>query len=438
VTEEIDEGGAGMSTAREIVVIGAGVIGCSIAYEFAKAGRSVVVLDRAKGPGMGSTSASSAVVRFNYSTFTGVAAAWESKHLWEDWEEHLGGTDGGSLARFHRTGGLLFDVPGIDVARSCGLFDEAGVPYERWTAADVRDRVPGLDPGRHFPPKAVASDDFWAPAHDDIGGTWTPDTGFVDDPAFAAHNLMVAAQRHGAEFRFGTAVTAIESRGGRVVGVRAGDTTYSCDVVVNVAGPHSGIVNDLAGVGEEFRIRTRPLRQEVHELPGDGRTYPLIADLDLGTYFRTTPAGNLLVGGMEPECDPLHWLDDPDDFAGGATAAVYEAQAYRVARRLPDIGVPPSPRGVVGVYDVSTDWTPIYDKTGLDGYYVAIGTSGNQFKNAPVVGAFLHAIVTGTEAGVDHDTAPIEHKLSRTGLLVNLGAYSRLRDPADSAGNVLG
>lgn len=427
-----------MSTAREIIVIGAGVIGCSIAYELARSGRSVVVLDRAKGAGMGSTSASSAVVRFNYSTATGVAAAWESKHLWEDWEEHLGGTDGGSLARFHRTGGLLLDVPGIDVGLSCRLLGEAGVPYERWTAADVRRNLPGLDAARHFPPKPVTSDDFWAPAHGEVGGTWTPDTGFVDDPAFAAHNLMVAAQRHGAEFRFGAAVTAIDTRGGRVTGVRTGDTTYTCDVLVNVAGPHSGQVNDLAGVSEEFRISTRPLRQEVHELPGDGRTYPLVADLDLGTYFRSTPAGNLLVGGMEPECDPLDWLDDPDTWTATTTSAVYESQAYRAARRLPDVGVPPSPRGVVGVYDVSTDWVPIYDRTSLDGYYVAIGTSGNQFKNAPVVGAFLHAIIAGTESGVDHDRAPLEHKLARTGLLVDLGAYSRLREPASTAGNVLG
>ena len=111
-----------------------------------------------------------------------------------------------------------------------------------------------------------------------------------------------------------------------------------------------------------------------------------MADLDLGTYFRGTPSGDLLVGGAEPECDPLDWLDDPDDYHPSATRALYEAQVYRAARRLPDLGVPNRPRGIAAVYDVADDWIPIYDKTALAGYYVAIGTSGNQFKNAPLVG----------------------------------------------------
>ena len=427
-----------MGSAHEVVVIGAGVIGCSIAYEFARAGRQVLVLDRAAGPGMGSTSASSAVVRFNYSTFTGVAAAWESRQAWGEWEEHLGGTDDGFLARFHQTGGLFLDAPGMDFATTTSLFDEVGVPYERWSAEEIRQRTPGVDPARHYPPKAVSSEEFWADPDGTIGGTWTPDTGFIDDPSFAAHNLMVAARRRGAEFRFGQAVVGIDTHGGRTTGVRTTDGTIASGVVINVAGPHSSVINDLAGVGEEFRVTTRPLRQEVHELPGNGREYPLVADLDLGTYIRRTPAGTVLVGGAEPECDPLNWLEDPDDYSASPSREVYEAQAYRAARRLPDVTVPAAIRGIVGVYDVSTDWVPIYDRTSLDGYYVAIGTSGNQFKNAPVVGGFLHAIVTACEDGSDHDRQPVEHKLPRTGVVVDLGAYSRLREPSATAGNVMG
>lgn len=90
------------------------------------------------------------------------------------------------------------------------------------------------------------------------------------------------------------------------------------------------------------------------------------------------------------------------------------------------------------MYDVSSDWVPIYDRTNLDGYYVAIGTSGNQFKNAPVVGGFLRSIVETTEAGVDHDQTPAHHLLPRTGITVNLGDYSRLREPSTTAGNVMG
>ena len=80
----------------DVIVIGAGVIGCSVAFELARDGFSVCVVDRGTGPGQGSTSASSAVVRFNYATWTGVAAAWESKQRWEQWGAAVDGRDGGS------------------------------------------------------------------------------------------------------------------------------------------------------------------------------------------------------------------------------------------------------------------------------------------------------------------------------------------------------
>lgn len=428
-----------MDRVADVVVIGAGVIGCAIAFEFARNGRRVTVVERAKGPGMGSTSASSAIIRFNYSTYAGVATAWEGRHCWEDWERFLGGTDDGALARFHRTGALVLDADCVDVSRTDALFDEVGVPFEHWTAAEVRAHVPGIDTGRHYPPKPVDSEEFWEPADGELGGIFTPDAGFVDDPSFAAHNLMVAAQCHGAVFRFGASVVSVHSRSGRVSGVALGDgTVLSCNVIINVTGPNSGQVNAMAGVLDDFRIHTRPLRQEVHELPGDGSAYPMVADLDLGSYFRSTPSGRLLIGGTEPECDPLHWLDDPDVYALTATRETYEAHAYRVARRLPGAGVPTAVSGIAGVYDVSTDWVPIYDRTSLDGFYVAVGTSGNQFKNAPVVGGFLHALVVATESGVDHDANPVQYRLPRTGLTVNLGDFSRLRDPAVTAGNVMG
>jgi len=95
---------------------------------------------------------------------------------------------------------------------------------------------------------------------------------------------------------------------------------------------------------------------------------------------------------------------------------------------MPNLRVPNTPRGIVGVYDVSDDWVPIYDRTALAGYYVAIGTSGNQFKNAPVVGRFLAEIIRACEAGHDHDTHPVQVALPRTGLTADMGHYSRRRE----------
>ncbi|ANZ41483.1 oxidoreductase [Lentzea guizhouensis] len=427
------------------VVVGAGVIGSAIALELARAGRRVVVVDRAGGAGQGSTSASSAIVRYNFSTLAGVATSWEARCCWLDWAGHLG-HDVGDLARFERSGLVMLDVDAAPRASWLPLFDQVGVPYEEWDAATLAARVPGIDTGRYWPPKRIDDDEFWADAGARLGAVYTPDAGYVTDPQLAARNLAAAAAAEGAEFRFREEVVAVESEDGRVHAVvLESGTRIACDVVVNAAGPWSGKLNALAGVGSDFTIAVRPMRQEVaHVLaPGgfhpEGAVGPCVADMDLGTYFRGEVGGGLLIGGTEPECDPFQWLDDPDDASPNPTMAVFEAQVTRAARRLPELAVPNRARGVAGVYDVADDWTPIYDRTDLDGYYVAIGTSGNQFKNAPVVGRLMATLIEQVEAGADHDANPVRHLAEHTGLTIDLGVFSRKRPVnTGNSGTVMG
>ncbi|MBB2503624.1 FAD-binding oxidoreductase [Amycolatopsis echigonensis] len=429
----------------DAVVVGAGVIGSAVALELARAGRRVVVADRASGAGQGSTSASSAVIRYNFSTLAGVSAAWEAQFCWSDWADHLG-HDVGDLARFERSGLVVLDVDVVPRSGWVPLLDEVGVPYEEWDGATLARRVPGIDTGRYWPPKRIDDEEFWSDATETLGGVYTPDAGYVTDPQLAARNLAAAAAKEGAEFRFRAAVTGIESADGRVRAVVLADgTRIAAPVVVNAAGPWSGKLNELAGVGEDFTVGVRPMRQEVaHVLAPEGYhpaggVGPAVADMDLGTYFRGEVGGGLLVGGTEPECDPLQWLDDPDEANPNPTMAVFEAQVTRAARRLPGMRVPNRARGVVGVYDVADDWTPIYDRTGLPGFYVAMGTSGNQFKNAPVVGRMMSTLIEQVEAGADHDANPVQYKGVHTGLRVDLGAFSRKRERnAGSSGTVMG
>ncbi len=81
---------------------------------------------------------------------------------------------------------------------------------------------------------------------------------------------------------------------------------------------------------------------------------------------------------------------------------------------------------------------PIYDRSSLDGYFMACGTSGNQFKNAPLAGQFLRALVDAADAGIDHDEEPVQFPGQRTGQMIDLGAFSRRRDPAVTSGTVMG
>jgi sarcosine oxidase subunit beta len=433
-----------VTNTADAIVIGTGIIGAAIAYELALTGLRVVSVDRLGDIGSGSTSSSSSIIRFHYSTFEGVATSWEAKFAWENWREYLGDPPTEALAKFLKVGCLILDGS-TQRERVLSLFERVGVPYQCWDAETIPQRVPGLDPGRYGPPKPVTDEAFWADPDGELGAYFTPDGGFIDDPQLAVRNLMTAAIQRGTEVRLRDEAVAILRKNAQVQGIklRSGSVIQS-PIVVNAAGPYSQQVNALAGVTREFRIRTSPLRQEVHSVPAPagyarGELGPVVTDGDLGTYFRSHFGGQLIVGSTEPACDILHWIDDPDVFDAQPTAQAWEAQVLRLARRIPSLGIPPRPNGFGALYDVADDWIPIYDRTSLTGFYVAIGTSGNQFKNAPIVGRFMTALIHACENGHDHDSDPIIFQGRFSENAINLGHYSRLRQPhAESAHNVLG
>jgi sarcosine oxidase, subunit beta len=423
------------------IVVGAGVIGCSIAFEMAAKGYEVIAVDKAQGPGQGSTSASSAVVRFNYSTFDAVALAWESFHCWKNWPEHLGKKQE-RYSKMIDVGVVMLDAPVISGEKTSQLFDAVGIPYEVWNSTDLSKNVTGIDAGKYWPPKKLDDDAFWEDAKEPLGAIFTPNGGYIDDPLLATENLAQAALSSGVTFRFKSKVTKILREGNKVTGVELdGSEKILADIVINAGGPWSNRINELAGVGKDFTISVRPMRQEVHQIntPMNLLPGPIVGDLDLGTYMRSTPTGSTLIGGTEPECDRLDWVDDVEAVNLNRTKELFEAQVTRAARRFPALKIPNSPSGIAGIYDVAADWTPIYDRTELDGFFVAIGTSGNQFKNAPMVGKLMTALIDAVRTGRDHDVEPLTVKAERTGNEINLGAFSRKRlFNADNTGTVMG
>ena len=274
-----------------IVVIGAGVIGSSISLQLKRLGHDVTVVDRNSGAGLGSTSASSAVVRFNYSTFDAVALAWESYFLWKEFKALIDGTNNYSknplensqehYAHLEDRGYVMLDVPVLSNENTMKLFDRAKVPYEIWDSKSLKENMPGIDAGRYWPNKPVKSDAFWDEATEEIGGIFSKHGGYVSDPLLAAQNFATAAKREGVNFRFKKAIVGIEKDAttGRVTGVRvkdfdnqnkkvidSGDELIAADVVVNVAGPWSTLINQMAGAGSDFTVELKPLRAEVHQI----------------------------------------------------------------------------------------------------------------------------------------------------------------------------
>ena len=430
-----------MTDTADVTVIGAGVIGAAIAFELAKRGYSTLTVDSLWGPSAGPTANSCAIVRSHYSTRQGVAMAHEGFAYWAGWDDYLGVRDEAGSAVYHRCGTVAFKNRSGHHLKYLPLYRELGVEFEEWDAAELRARLPGVDVREFWPPRRPDDPEFWHEPEGDLeGAVFTPGSGYVNDPALAGHNLVAAAEAHGARFRFRQTVTAILRRDGRVAGVElATGEQIESPVVVNVAGPHSAVVNRMAGVEETMKRRTRPLRHEVHHVPAPegwaARAGGLhISDGDTGIYFRPDVGGTFLVGSEDPACDPHQWVDDPDQFERTVTREQWEAQVYRLARRVRDLPIPHTTRGFADLYDCSDDWIPIYDRSDLPGFYMAVGTSGNQFKNAPVAGRCMAELIEACENGHDHDGTPVQVRAEHTGHQLDLGMYSRLRevDPSSS------
>ncbi len=430
----------------DAILIGAGVIGASVAFELAKRGYRTLSVDKLPAAGYGPTSNSCAIVRSHYSSYDGVAMAYESFFYWSNWEEHLGAVDELGAARFIDSGVIIVKSDTGHYRKSVQYYEQIGVEFEDWDAAELARRCPLYDVGSFYPPKRPDDPTFSDPPQRQVeGAIFTPQAGYVVDPQLATHNVQRATEAAGGEFMFRAEVTEIRRRGGRVAGVTLGDgREIDAPVVVNVAGPHSAVVNRMAGVDRDMRIGTRPLRHEVHHVPAPpgsdfGETGVTTSDGDLGIYFRPEGANHILVGSEDPVCDEREWVDDPDSFQRGISESQWQAQVYRLARRIPSLGIPTERRGIVDLYDVSDDWIPIYDASSLPGYYMAIGSSGNQFKTAPVAGHLMAELIDRVEHGHEHSEDPVQVTCRYSGLTLDCGFYSRDREVvATSSFSVMG
>ena len=219
---------------------------------------------------------------------------------------------------------------------------------------------------------------------------------------------------------------------GRVTGVKLDNgAEINSPVVINVGGPHSAKINEMAGALGDMTIKTQALRQEVVYVPApEGYDFfnngVVASDNDIGCYCRPEKDNFILVGSEDPDCDERE-LVDPDDYDHNFTDQ-WIVQAQRYAQRVSSLGIPNRTKGVVDLYDVSDDWIPIYDKSSVGGYYMAIGSSGNQFKNAPIAGKMIASLVAYCEAGNDHDANPLQFVLPYIKRTIDVGFHSRKRE----------
>ncbi len=435
-----------MSKSYDAIIIGAGIIGCATSLALGRKGWKVLNLDRLPAAGYGSTSGSCAIIRPYYSTLDGSAMAYESHYYWKNWAEYLGADniDERGLIEYHNVGSMVMKTELNDYLRpTMALMDELDSPYSEFTPEAFKEKLPVMNTESFYPVK-LPDDPAFGIANDESlpGAVLFHAAGYISDPQLATHNIMRAAEAAGGEFKYNAEVAEIVKQGDRVGGVSlTNGEVFNAPVVLNAAGPHSSKINQMADVEKQMKVKTRALRQEVAHVPlPDGyvhETACVTSDSDIGVYTRPEQGNSLLIGSEDPPVDQHEWVD-PDDYNPDFTEQ-WRVQVLRVCQRIPNLGVPNQMRGVVDLYDVTDDWIPIYDQSDLPGFYLAIGTSGNQFKNAPIAGEMMADIIESTQNGNNQDSNPVDFHLKYIDRTVTSGFYSRLREVnQDSSFSVLG
>ena len=434
-----------ISNTYDAIIIGSGIIGNSIAYELSRKGMKTLSIDKLGGSGFGSTAGSCAIIRLYYSSPEGVALAREGYYYWLDWPRYLNVQDPAGLARYRNTGAMVFKTEvNNNLVKVKASLEQLGVGYLDLSPEDIKKYIPNPDLQSYHPQKRMDDPAFGEPTGKRVNGAlFVPESGYVNDPRLSTHNVEMAARNVGARFMFNTQVIDIVKKEGRVSGVVLKDgQILHAPVVINAAGPHSYRINRMAGVEDQMKIKTRALRVEVAHVPSpEGvdweNTCVITSDSDTGVYTRPETGNHVLIGSEEPRCDPLEYVD-PDDYNPDFTDQA-RTQVLREAMRIPNLPVPNQNQGLVDLYDLSDDWYPIYDKSSLPGFYMAVGTSGNQYKNAPVVGSFMSELVQYCENGQDHDTEPFQYKMKYIRHTLNIGFFSRNREiNTDSSFSVIG
>ena len=355
-----------MQTA-DIVIIGGGIIGSSIAYHLTAAGcKNVLVIERETAQGKGSTGKSMGGVRAQFSTAVNIQMSLYSIPFYASFEDRLGHPSG------YRPQGYLF----------CATSDKhmayLSANYTRQVAMGLKDvRLVTADEIRNMFPQ-LRSEDI-------VGGSFCSTDGFVD-PYSAMIGFMTWAADHGAKVWKNTLVTGIQQDERGIAGLETSKGAVATRIVVNCAGPWAPQVAKMAGIDlpvaplRRMLVPTEPFDQFPHSAP-------MIIDMSTGFHFRPESLGFLLA-----------W-NDPEETTGYKTdfdPAFIEKILMRAADRVPvfeNLAVNPK-RAWAGLYEMTPDHHPILGPApGVPGFFLANGFSGHGVMHAPATGKILSDLI---------------------------------------------
>jgi glycine/D-amino acid oxidase-like deaminating enzyme len=363
-----------MATTCDVLIVGGGVIGCSIAFHLARRGAGRVVLLEKSYLGAGSSGKSGAIIRQHYSNALTVAMARQSLRVFENFPDVVGGPP-----VFTRTGMALV----VNERDRVGL--EANMALQRDLGVDVRlvvaQELTEIDPNARL-------------AEDELAA-FESEAGYVEAVQVVA-SYADAARLAGADVRLGVEVKGVLSDKGRVTGVETNEGPYQCGALVLATGPWAAQLARTLKIN--MPVQSCRTQVALFRRPTDSsRRGVVYGDFVQGIYFKPTHGDMVHAGSLagEEASDPV----DPDHYNEAADGLWLPQVRQRLGRRYPAMHRGYGRGGYGALYGITPDWHPILDRLpDLEGAYCAVGFSGHGFKLSPIVGQLMSELVIDGKA----------------------------------------
>lgn len=356
-----------MGKSADIVIIGGGIIGVSIAYHLAQKKAGKILLFEKGQLGEGSTSRCVGGIRAQFSTEINIRFSLESMKTFEQFEEEFGVNP-----EFKRIGYLFLATTELEMEVFRGNIElqrKFSIPVELLNANEIKARWPYL-----------RMDDI-------LGGTFCPWDGYAG-PSEVLSGFVSGAKREGVKINEGTAVAGIVLEKGKVKGVKTKEEEIDAPIVVNAGGPFASLVGEMVGI----KIPVKPLRRQVFVTAPfhlTDHSIPLTIDFHRGWYFRQEVDGLLLSGPLDKE-PSFNLSTDYEAMVEAGDNAMYRVPVLEKARIA---------RGWAGLYEISPDNHAILGKVpDIEGLILANGFSGHGFQHSPAVGKMIAELITGGES----------------------------------------
>lgn len=352
----------------DVVIVGAGVLGCSAALHLAQRRDLRVVVVEKGSLGSGMTKRSGALVHTQYPDEIATRLAHASLRNFQNWKELTGASCGftptGCVSVAGEKDAATLRAQAEQLARSGGK-TQVLAPME----------LRAIEPHARVEDLAIA--------------TYEPDAGYAD-PVLATQTLAARAKASGVTFKTGTQVKSVRVANGRVAGVNTTTGEIDALTVVLMNGPW--VDRLLQPLGVSIGIQNTRAQVVFFDRPAELKAgHPAFIDWTTGAHFRPHTYG-LTMGGLNSSQVEEK---NPDSFDESVSASFIDDVRQRIAARLPAMANARYVRGHAGVFDTTPDARPIISRVpGLDGLFVAAGFNGTGFALAPAVGACVAELVT--------------------------------------------